>query len=1804
MAIEDILNASARSTGPIPPVEEEKPGFISDTLLGIPRGVEGAVQSIYDLADFATGDDLLPDYDTRFLGRSQRFGGQMTEGITQFLTGFIPIAGQVSKVGKLSKVTKAGKKALNWKGNVVAGAAADFTMFQAQEERLSNLIESFPSLNNPITEFLAADGNDGEIEGRLKNTLEGLGIGAAVDGIVTGVKALKRARRGDDPSSIIKEFNSASYDLYEDQMSLRQDYDETEQFRATLDDAFYKQYKTKLTDNSSNAPAYEVLKVFNSTYEGEFKPLIESLLANSENNLKNTKIDFGDLIDSETGKKLSSGYRSSSQEITMRNGGVRTFVHEMLHAATSNALAKELEFPAQMALGDEYDEVGEVVANRLLTKDRNMLETLAANKGDTPSAGLVDAYLKVVDHLGLSDEVFGRSDKEVAEGTGGATTPYGLSNLDEFITESFTNPEFRKVLMSIKTENPQVSMFDKFMNILKTMFGVEGKNGNLLDDVFLYTDQLVRDQEAMFDGSFDYLKSIDELNDSVSEPRATMMTPEEEAYYFGEFGQQRLYRTLDDRGEDFTAEAGETLGKDGKPATPISEMQADEMFTTRRRTADRFEFNVGTRYKGKDISEVPRSYLKKVLTWDSVDEATKDRIDLELKATDKEYQEATKDSVPTKFKGDKKTAKEKLDIINDHTETRKAIKHIQESIIQQKRVLEKTPASTLPDPKNPKDKRPDQRGRLEEKLKQSENDLKIAQNKLQRLNKIVGDADLKKRKAELQKELELNPQDPRSAVATSPLTVDEITNTVVAPTAKEAYLRYRKSRTGGLANPRLESLDQYVENRWLHLSNRKPAPNQEQTDLYLKKYSEKLKATMEGIEKGSKSTTKKPKKATVDLFDTTYRSKSSYKDIRNMVEGVRKGEYEMGQQSLDDLIENAIDGMAKTLETGGDQAILSAAKNIRTTHHAMTLIQGIARNLSKTGVNEKVTAATLEAETKEMVDLLGGNESTWLEATRRVAQKGSLQEFRDAQRATKTLMSLMSADIVDTAKALIASPAANVQAKQAEFVSKLDQLYEVQRIWSLMGQEAGLSLLQRKFLGNAKGRYKLNKDVGFDQIAADPESYARFESKNLGGQNARDLAAKLAMAKNEADVDAQLKAVTGMAKEVRGNKMTRMVTEYWMNSLLSGPTTQVVNTLGSGLTTALRMGELLAGSLMSLDTTAAKAVFQHAFSMEMIWESFRMAGKAWNLEDAVLTQGATQFDKGYKRSAAITRENLPNKLQGVQGAKGTIGTAVDAIGTGVRLPSRALVTVDEFFKQLNYRMYVRSNLALEAMNKNPNSTGREVAEYVTSNFNKYITHGGRAYNEANLYSDAVEAASNLGLDYGVDQRAIVQTELAREPFNPERGALADKALEYANVNTFTNDIDENTVVGKLGNLVGSAKNKLPLLNFVVPFVKTPTNILKFSLDRTPVGLVTELTARRKQLTEGLNSSDPLEQAQVRGRIATGVSFSAAMLWYAQSNKDFLTGGGPPSPEERSVLKTAGWQPYSFRIPDGKGGHTYVSYQRTDPLATIIGLFADMAEAEKYYDLDDNMMTELFSVVAMSFTQNVTNKSYVKGLDALLNAVRDPVNNSSHLVGGMVGGFMPTFFTQLQNAGSEKTLREARGVLDHVTKRSPLASSLPAKRNFMGEKEVYTNAPMGLGVVNPFYYSKESNDVVDQEIMALLHGFNKPDTKLMGSIELRDIYNEDGSQAYDKWLEKTGTTKINGQTLRQTLRKMIKSKDYQALPAQSDSSIGEKSPRIRAINNWLRAYRKKAKNEMISDFPELQASLAQLQQQKQQYRLVQ
>lgn len=123
------------------------------------------------------------------VGDATTVTGKITHDVAQFVTGFIG-AGKLKAFQAFQPATRAGQFA-KASGK---GAVADFTVMDPHEKGLSDLVEKYPALSNPVTRFLRADTDDNEAEKRLKKSLEGLGLGAVVEGVTLSLKAMRAAR--------------------------------------------------------------------------------------------------------------------------------------------------------------------------------------------------------------------------------------------------------------------------------------------------------------------------------------------------------------------------------------------------------------------------------------------------------------------------------------------------------------------------------------------------------------------------------------------------------------------------------------------------------------------------------------------------------------------------------------------------------------------------------------------------------------------------------------------------------------------------------------------------------------------------------------------------------------------------------------------------------------------------------------------------------------------------------------------------------------------------------------------------------------------------------------------------------------------------------------------------------------------------------------------------------------------------------------------------------------------------------------------------------------------------------------------------------------------------------------------------------------------------------------------------------------------------------------------------------------------------------------------------------------------------
>jgi len=203
------------------PKEEVKGigGYAADVGYGAVNGVINAGTEINhtlaNIADFLAPDAWTkdPDYFTKLAeeysprltdGDLKEVGlkapvttvGNISKGITQFMTGFLPAlkaVRSIKAIGSTGKIATTIKTAV---GVGTAGAVADLSVFNPYEERLSNMAinSGIPGMDNALTQYLAADNDDPELLGRVKQTAEGFVVGKVLEPFIAMLGAYKKTK--------------------------------------------------------------------------------------------------------------------------------------------------------------------------------------------------------------------------------------------------------------------------------------------------------------------------------------------------------------------------------------------------------------------------------------------------------------------------------------------------------------------------------------------------------------------------------------------------------------------------------------------------------------------------------------------------------------------------------------------------------------------------------------------------------------------------------------------------------------------------------------------------------------------------------------------------------------------------------------------------------------------------------------------------------------------------------------------------------------------------------------------------------------------------------------------------------------------------------------------------------------------------------------------------------------------------------------------------------------------------------------------------------------------------------------------------------------------------------------------------------------------------------------------------------------------------------------------------------------------------------------------------------------------------
>lgn len=595
-------------------------------------------------------------------------------------------------------------------------------------------------------------------------------------------------------------------------------------------------------------------------------------------------------------------------------------------------------------------------------------------------------------------------------------------------------------------------------------------------------------------------------------------------------------------------------------------------------------------------------------------------------------------------------------------------------------------------------------------------------------------------------------------------------------------------------------------------------------------------------------------------------------------------------------------------------------------------------------------------------------------------------------------------------------------------------------------------------------------------------------------------------------------------------KTSDAVKEAYINALLSNWKTHEVNVLSNTVVMGYAIAERATAGLIgkALGSAGSSELSEAAAMMTGMFGGVRDAFR--NAYKSFLTQksgyGFGKIDEAPVGAISSDRLGLdPNSF---------FGRGIDLLGTAVRLPGRALQAEDEFFKTLNYRMEIHASAHRQAVAEATN--GRIAKEDISKRYQELVN-------------------------------------------DPTPGMMMN-AKDFAQYQTFTNTQGET--MRTFNRLI----NNNLALKVLMPFVRTPANILSYSLERSPFAL---LGSRFHQEIAAGGHRANLALA----KISLGTMTMLAGLDMASNG--LICGNGPRETGARQMHQREWGGSYRARI-----GNQSVQYNRLDPLGFQLGMAADIWDTINNLtsDREQRSVEQIMVGSVFSIADNLLNKTYLMNVSALVEALSQQDYKAQTFVNRLVGSSVPANVAQVARM-QDPYIREARRSLDALMARIPgLSETLPPRRDLWG-RAILNRSGIGFAydALSPIAASEYGLQPIDEEMKRLQYFPTTVSYKASFQSSAEDasaeIDLEDYPGSHSRYAELAGNSlkmpKYEGKGCMDFLNDVVTGKSsYSSIyDSLSEGPDGEKAAFIRGV---ISDFRRASKLQLAEEYPEMRAAI--------------
>ena len=327
--------------------------------------------------------------------------------------------------------------------------------------------------------------------------------------------------------------------------------------------------------------------------------------------------------------------------------------------------------------------------------------------------------------------------------------------------------------------------------------------------------------------------------------------------------------------------------------------------------------------------------------------------------------------------------------------------------------------------------------------------------------------------------------------------------------------------------------------------------------------------------------------------------------------------------------------------------------------------------------------------------------------------------------------------------------------------------------------------------------------------------------------------------------------------------------------------------------------------------------------------------------------------------------------------------------------------------------------------------------------------------------------------------------LADLVINPTKG-MVEEAFEAAKYVTFQTKMGTRGDFLDAGQIIQKLKSKKSLgpanflVNYYLPFIQTPTNVVGFALERFP-----GMNLILKKYREDFFSGNPVQKQKARAKMMTGFAFFLSVM--GMNYGGYATGTSPKLSRDfdrgkYGMKKTLGVGTGTINIPyDGETYSINVQNVLFDPVAMMFKQAADLSEILQMGFEDNDQARDYLRVLSafiLSAGENLASSTFMSGVGKAFNDYQSFKQlgfekGGKNMLQGMVSSTFPGsgLFSQvgkikgaLQGENNQKIAVE----LDEYLKKRLNFKNLNPQYDFLGDEVE------GWGV-----YTKRKDDPIRQ-----------------------------------------------------------------------------------------------------------------------------